>query len=231
MEERTVILAVDDDPDLLQLVKSILTAAGYQVLTAPDAARARALVQQSPVHLLVLDIAMPGEDGVSLCRSLRSSTTAPVLFLTARSQDADKVAGFEAGGDDFLTKPFSRVELLSRVKALLRRCYEYPAPDQPGDLLRRGQLLVDRRARTVQAAGQPVELTATEFAFLLMMMEHPGQVFSARELYEATWEESYTHASNNAVLVHISNLRRKLGDNPRHPAYIKNIWGRGYYVE
>lgn len=230
MEERTTILAVDDEPELLRLLEELLGQAGYQVLTAADGDQARAVLRSRPVHLIVLDVAMPQEDGFALCRSIRGITTVPVLFLTARSQDEDKVAGFEAGGDDFLAKPFSRVELTSRVRALLRRCYEYQPPEQP-TTLRRGALEIDRRERTVRVEGREIPLTTTEFAFLLHMAENPGRVFSAQELYEYTWQESYTHANNNTVIVHISNLRRKLGDNPKRPTYIKNVWGRGYYVE
>ena len=230
MDERTTILAVDDEPELLRLLDELLDQAGYRVLLARSGEEARSILLSQPVHLIVLDIAMPREDGFAVCRSIRSITTAPVLFLTARTRDEDKVAGFEAGGDDFLAKPFSRVELTSRIKALLRRCYEYQPPQQAA-ILRRGALEIDRREHTVTVEGREVPLTTTEFAFLLLMAQNPGRVFSAQELYEHTWMEGYTHANNNTVIVHISNLRRKLGDNPKRPVYIKNVWGRGYYVE
>ncbi len=230
MEENASILVVDDEPELLQLLFSLLHAEGYRVLTAQNGAAAAALLKTQPVHLIILDIAMPGEDGLALCRRIRRSSTTPVLFLTARSQESDKLAGLEAGGDDFLTKPFSRAELLGRIRALLRRCYEYRPPEQ-ANVLRRGDLQIDCRTHTVRLGRKEIPLTATEYTFLQLMAENPGRVFSAQELYEQTWDEPYTHANNNTVIVHISNLRRKLGDNPKQPAYIKNIWGRGYYVE
>ena len=225
-----MILVVDDEPELLELLEQLLGKEGYGVLTAQSGEEARRILTTRAVHLVILDVAMPREDGFAVCRSIRTFSTTPVLFLTARSGDQDKVAGFEAGGDDFLSKPFSRVELLSRVKALLRRCYVYQPPEQ-ADVLRRGQLEIDRRERLVTVNGQEVQLTTTEYAFLLYMAENPGRVFSPQELYEHTWLEPYTHANNNTVIVHISNLRRKLGDNPRRPSFIKNVWGRGYYVE
>lgn len=231
-ENKITILIVDDDQNIRELLRDLLEVEGFRVCEAACGRDAVAHMSEA-IDFVILDVAMPGEDGFMTCRKLREISMVPILFLTAKSQDEDKQEGFQAGGDDYLPKPFSKVELLSRIRALLRRCYEYKVPrkENPSSKIVRGDLEMDVESREVRVKEKPVSLTQTEYDLLEVMMRYPGKVFSAQNLYESVWKQTYTFADNNILIVHISNLRKKLGDNTKNPVYIRNMWGRGYYVD
>lgn len=228
LSKKVTVLIVDDDFEIREIVRILLQREGLAVLEAPDAETALGTLEK-PVDLVILDIMMPGRSGLELCTELRKTTTVPILFLTARSQDKDKAEGFARGGDDYLIKPFSSVELVYRVKALLRRCLVYQNNSQPCNLITIRTLSVNLDTGAVTQAGQKIPLTDTEYQVLRMLLVNRKKVLSARELYESVWNEPFLNLSNNTVMVHIKNLRRKLekdGDE-----IIKTSWGRGYYVE
>jgi len=178
---------------------------------------------------VILDIMMPGESGIQACTRIRERTNVPILFLTAKSGEHDKVLGFSAGGDDYLVKPFSYMELLSRVKALIRRYRVYQKSDEKTEkLIFYRDLTIDQELQTVQIHGQDVTLTEMEYQILLLLISNPRKVFSVKEIYETIWKEMFFPNSGNTVMVHIRNIRRKLEKNGE--SYIQNIWGRGYCV-
>ena len=226
------ILLADDDPDILEVVSVLLASEGYRVDAARDGLEALALAWH-PFDLAILDVMMPKASGLEVCERLRLSSNAPILFLTARSQDADKVAGLAAGGDDYLVKPFSTPELLARVKAMLRRYRQYGSAQgaQTGETIQAGPVLIDTRARRVSKGGTPVALTDLEYEVLLALARNRGRVVSARELYENVWRSMYLPQSNNTVMAHIKNLRKKLEADPRDPQIVRTVWGRGYIID
>lgn len=226
------ILLADDDPDILEVVSVLLASEGYRVDAARDGLEALALARYS-FDLAILDVMMPKASGLEVCERLRLSSNAPILFLTARSQDADKVAGLAAGGDDYLVKPFSTPELLARVKAMLRRYRQYGSAQgaQTGETIQAGPVLIDTRARRVSKGETPVALTDLEYEVLLALARNRGRVVSARELYENVWRSMYLPQSNNTVMAHIKNLRKKLEADPRDPQIVRTAWGRGYTID
>lgn len=226
------ILLADDDPDILEVVSVLLASEGYRVDAARDGLEALALARH-PFDLAILDVMMPKASGLEVCERLRLSSNAPILFLTARSQDADKVAGLAVGGDDYLVKPFSTPELLARVRAMLRRYRQYGSVQgaQTGETIQAGPVLIDTRARRVSKGGTPVALTDLEYEVLLALARNRGRVVSARELYENVWRSMYLPQSNNTVMAHIKNLRKKLEADPRDPQIVRTAWGRGYTID
>ena len=226
------ILLADDDPDILEVVSVLLASEGYRVDAARDGLEALALARH-PFDLAILDVMMPKASGLEVCERLRLSSNAPILFLTARSQDADKVAGLAAGGDDYLVKPFSTPELLARVRAMLRRYRQYGSVQgaQTGETIQAGPVLIDTRARRVSKGETPVALTDLEYEVLLALARNRGRVVSARELYENVWRSMYLPQSNNTVMAHIKNLRKKLEADPRDPQIVRTVWGRGYTID
>ncbi len=232
MAEVKRILLADDDADIREVGRILLEGEGYEVVEAADGDEAVKLASPD-IDLYILDIMMPGKSGYQACREIRSVSSAPILFLTARSQDSDKSMGFSAGADDYLAKPFSYTELLARVKALLRRYYVYKGKqeeEQPGEIVLR-DLTIDPAACRVERAGKVIPLTDIEFRLLLTMAQNRKKVFSAEELYEKIWNEPYFYACNNTVMVHIRNLRRKIEPDANEPQYIKTVWGKGYRVD
>ncbi|EJU33310.1 response regulator receiver domain protein [Slackia sp. CM382] len=226
------ILLADDDPDILEVVSVLLASEGYRVDAARDGLEALALARH-PFDLAILDVMMPKASGLEVCERLRLSSNAPILFLTACSQDADKVAGLAVGGDDYLVKPFSTPELLARVRAMLRRYRQYGSVQgaQTGETIQAGPVLIDTRARRVSKGETPVALTDLEYEVLLALARNRGRVVSARELYENVWRSMYLPQSNNTVMAHIKNLRKKLEADPRDPQIVRTVWGRGYTID
>lgn len=232
MAERKKILIADDDPDIREVVRILLMSEGFDVIEASDGDEAVSAIDPS-VDLYILDIMMPGMSGYQVCREIRAKSTAPILFLTAKSQDGDKSMGFLLGGDDYLPKPFSYVELTARVKALIRRYTVYRGKENEEEnrkiLIR--DLEIDRAACEVRVAGEEVQLTDIEYRMLLLMAENRKKVFSAENLYESIWNEPYFYSCNNTIMVHIRNLRRKIEPDPDNPQYIKTVWGKGYRID
>ena len=229
MSAQSKILIVDDDPDIRKVLRLLLQGL-YSVTEAADGAEAVRLIQElKDTDLVILDVMMPGMDGYATCDALRAYTNAPVLFLTAKSAEADRISAYRSGGDDFLSKPFSQDELLAKVTSLLRRYKEYRG--KPDAALAIENLEVDFAARTVVSNGQPVSLTDTEFSILEHLLRNRGTTVTAPELYEGVWKEKFLPGSGNTVMVHVLNLRRKIEENPSSPKIIRTVWGKGYQID
>lgn len=226
------ILVADDNPEIREIVEILLTGEGYEVVMATNGEEAVNLVD-STIDLIILDVVMPVKTGFVACNEIREKTTAPILFLTAKTQDSDKVIGFSAGGDDYLSKPFSYSELISRVKSLLRRYYIYQGKEknkEPNILQTKG-LCVNLDAQDVILDGETIFLTTIEYSILVLMLKNRKKVFSSENIYESIWNEQYFYTANNTIMVHIRNLRKKLEKDQKNPQYVKTAWGKGYYID
>ena len=229
------ILIIEDDEDLRQGIRILLESEQYLIMEAGSGKEGLQLLGED-TSLVVLDIMMPGMTGLRTCEEIRKISNVPVLFLTAKSQESDKLIGLMAGGDDYLTKPFSYAELLGRVKALIRRYRVYSgsgsAREEPMDeYLERSGIRINRLFNEVYVRGVEVELSNIEYKILLLLMQHSGKVFSAQNLYESVWEEPYFYSCNSTVMVHIRKLRTKIEKDAKNPEYIKTLWGKGYRFE
>lgn len=225
------VLVVDDEPIVVEMIARYLLREGFAVVTAVDgpAALAAALDRDRRPDLIVLDVMLPGVDGVTLCRRLREElqATVPIILLTARAEEADRIGGLEAGADDYVVKPFSPGELVARVKAQLRRVELDTRPPARSGQLKGGDLVLDMVDSSVTARGKPVSLTSKEFDLLHHLMAHPGQAFSRNELLDAVWDQDY-FGDLSTVTVHIRRLREKVEPDPERPTHIKTVWGIGY---
>nr|WP_087290783.1 VanR-ABDEGLN family response regulator transcription factor [Anaerofilum sp. An201] len=225
------ILLVDDEQEIAQLVRLYLENEGHTVTTLYDGGEAAKAIDQQEFDLAILDVMLPGQDGFSLCARIRQAHNYPVMMLTARTEDTDKINGLAIGADDYLTKPFNPLELVARVKAQLRRYTRYnQGQPQPLEQLDIRGLRIDHEKHECFLYDQPVPLTPTEFDILWLLASNRGRVFSAEELFGKVWGEEYLE-SNNTVMVHIRRLRAKLGENTRKPKFIKTVWGVGYKIE
>ena len=228
------VLIVDDDPDIRQVVGILLRTNGYETLEAADGAAAVEVARAEPeLDLMLLDIMMPGMDGIEACRAIRRFSAVPALFLTARTQDADKAAAYAGGGDDLLGKPFSQNELLLKVGSLIRRWCVYKGKTRPdADTVQTlGGVTVDPRTRSVFKNGANVNVTDREYEILQYFLGHRGVPVDAKTLYESVWREQHMPSSTNTVMVHILNLRKKLEDDAARPQIIKTVWGKGYQID
>ena len=236
MEQMTMkakkILYADDDPENREALRLLLDCEGYETVEAADGEEVLRLLDDT-VDLVILDVMMPGMNGYSACAEIRKRSAVPVLFLTAKSRDSDMTMGFSAGGDDYLVKPFSYNELINRVKAMLRRYYVYGAKTSEQSSLVRccGNIEIDPSQSLVLQDGKEIQLTDIEYRILYLLASHPRKIFSAQNIYESVWEEPYFYTSNNLVMVHIRNIRRKLGDDPQNCHTIRTVWGKGYRIE
>jgi DNA-binding response OmpR family regulator len=221
------ILVVDDEPMVRDVVSDYLTDAGYQVECVGDGDRAVAAFRRDPPGLVVLDVMLPGRDGLSVLRELRRSGTVPVILLTARSDEVDRISGLEFGADDYVVKPFSPRELVARVRSVLRRM----AAAAAGQPLVFNGLRINPATREVEVDGRPVNLTRREFDLLLFMASAPRQVFNRAQLLEHVWDSSTEWQDPSTVTVHIRRLRAKLEPNPEAPRWIRTVWGVGYRFE
>lgn len=222
------ILVVDDEIDIVNLLKMSLEENGYQVVTTSNGKEAYEKFLSEPIDLIILDVMMPVMDGFTLLRKIREKSTVPIIMLTARSDDIDKVLGLGLGADDYLPKPFSLVELVARVGAVLRRCTEYvQVKDEKRSVITYGELSVDKEKCCAYKNNQLLPLGAKEFKLLLHFMEKPEWVFTKQQLYRAVWEDEYYY-DDNTIMVHISRLRNHLEDDPQNPQYLKTIRGIGY---
>lgn len=229
MPSADTIMLVEDDGDIREAVALLLKNRGYRVLQAENSVEAMSLLIED-IDLFILDVMLPGASGIELCRDLRRTTNAPILFLTARSSDADKEEGLLAGGDDYLTKPFSEKELMARVTALTRRYQVYRGKQvvEGETYLVSGDLKVSEQFNAVWKDGQQIELTDIEYRILRLLMKNRNRIYPIKTIYESIWEEPYYYSSNNTVMVHIRKLRKKIEDDPQKPVYIRTEWGRGY---
>ncbi len=228
MKNQTVLL-IEDDASIREGVRILLEAEGYMVEEAEDGSKGLGLLSDK-ISIVILDVMMPGISGIRVCKEIRRKSNVPVLFLTARGEDSDKLLGLEVGGDDYLTKPFSYVELLGRVKAILRRhtVYDQTAPEGQSEWLEAGGLQVHTKYNQVVREDEDINLTEMEYQILLLFMNHPQKIFSINNLYESIWEEPFEYSSGNTVMVHIRRLRKKIEENPQNPRFIVTVWGKGY---
>lgn len=224
------ILVCDDEKDIVSALTIYLTTAGYQVFPAYDGTEALDLLRREDIHLVLLDIMMPKLDGIAALTRLREASNVPVILLTAKSEDTDKIQGLNLGADDYVTKPFNPVEILARVKSQLRRYLQLGGGTVRPTALRLGGIALDDRTKEVTLDGDPVSLTPREYDILHLLMGSPGTVFSPKRIYRAVWGEE-PFGVENAVAVHIRHLREKLEIDPSDPRYIKVVWGQGYKME
>jgi len=218
------ILVVDDEESILKIVDYALSQAGYEVHTAGDAAGGEFIFSQVKLDLVILDVMLPGKSGLDIARDLRAQSRIPIIMLSARGDEVDRILGLEFGADDYVTKPFSPRELVSRVKAILRRTNI--EPDEKASITI-GDLEIDTLSRQVKLRGEPVHLTSSEYGILLHLARHPGTAFSRQAILTALWEESPV-GDERAIDVHIHNIREKLEEDPKDPAYILTVRGFGY---
>lgn len=223
------ILIVDDDPDIVGLLKLYLNAEGYITLEAFDGKTAFNQLENQAIDLAVLDIMMPIIDGYQLLQMIRQKYKIPVILLSAKSQDYDKITGLKLGADDYISKPFSPLELTARIQAQLRRYYEFndPLSAQQPSQLKLGDLLLSHHECVLYIKDKPIPLSAREYELLKLLMSEPGRVFTKKQIFERAWNEFYI-ADDNAIMVQISRLREKIEECPRKPVYIKTIRGLGY---
>ena len=221
------ILVIDDDIDLCRLLKNNLEQEGYDVHTCHDGITGLKHLWHYDYQLVVLDIMLPLKNGYEVLKKIREENVVPVLMLTARDSEGDKVSGLRMGADDYLTKPFANSEFLARVSSLLQRYTVFNTPDVTSKFITAGRLSIDKPGRIVRKDDITLELTAKEFDLLLFLAGHPGQVFTKKQIYRAVWNEEYAFDDNN-IMVHIRRLRKKIEDHPENPAYILTVWGVGY---
>lgn len=232
----TRILLIEDDADIREGVRLLLSAEGYEIIEADCGAKGLEQLDGS-IDLVILDVMMPGISGIKTCEEIRKVSYVPVLFLTAKSSETDKVMGLMAGGDDYIIKPFSYAELLGRVKALLRRYHVYSGKKTVEEtaaeqtIIQVGDIKINELMKGVWKNNRPIRVTEIEYKILLLLMKHPGKVFSAQQVYESVWKEPYLYASNSTIMVHIRNLRIKIENVPESPEHIKTVWGKGYRFE
>ena len=220
------ILIIDDEELLVKGISYNLENEGYQVVTGTDGAQAVALAHDPEVRLIILDVMMPVMDGLEACRQIRQFSDVPIIMLTAKTEDMDKLLGFDHGADDYLTKPFNILELKARIRAILRRSAKRPADAR----ITRGNLTLDPQSRNTYKNGVPIELTAKEFDLMELLMKNPNRVYSRENLLDIIWGDDY-RSEIRTVDVHIRRIREKIEDNPAAPTRIMTKWGVGYYFK
>lgn len=223
------ILICDDEKDIVSALKIYLTNEDYTLFEAYNGEEAIEIVEKEDIHLVLMDIMMPKVDGISAMVKIREISNVPIILLTAKSEDADKVLGLNLGADDYITKPFQPVEVLARVRSQLRRYLTLGGGSIAQTTYVIGGIVLDDKAKTVAVDGEPAMLTPTEYEILKLLMEHPGQVFSPKEIYSRVWQD-IPYGSENTVAVHIRHLREKIEITPAEPRYLKVVWGQGYKI-
>lgn len=226
------ILVCDDDKEIVEAISIYLKQEGYTVVPAYNGREALEIAKKQEIHLIILDIMMPEMDGIHALLKLREDSSIPVILLSAKSEDVDKILGLNVGADDYVTKPFNPLELIARVKSQLRRYTKLGGMEIPDNknVLVNGAITLDREQKLVTVDGEPVKLTPTEFKILQVLMENVGSVFSSAQIYERIWEED-AYATDNIVSVHIRRIREKIEIDPKNPDYVKVMWGVGYRME
>ena len=228
------ILVCDDDKEIVEAIEIYLSQEGYQILKAYDGLEAMEILEKEEVNLLLIDVMMPRLDGIRATLKIREKNSIPIIILSAKSEDADKILGLNVGADDYVTKPFSPLELVARVKSQLRRYNQLGGSEQDSrnkeQIYEAGGLRINDDLKEVTVDGEPVRLTPIEYNILLLLMKNRGRVFSITQIYEAIWNEEAIGA-DNTVAVHIRHIREKIEINPKEPRYLKVVWGVGYKIE
>ena len=232
--EETRILVVDDEQEIADLLELYLISDGYQVVKSSDALEGLAIMEREKIDLVLLDIMMPKMDGLEMCRRIREKHNVPIIMVSAKTQELDKIVGLTTGADDYVTKPFNPLELMARVKSQLRRYRDLnPAnekKEEEDSTIRLNHVTIIKETHQVFVDGESVKLTPIEFDILYLLASHPGRVFSTDEIFEKVWNEK-VYEVNNTVMVHIRRLREKIEDNSRSPKILKTVWGVGYKIE
>lgn len=224
------ILIVDDDAEIRKVIGIYLENEGYEILKAENGDQALKFISENEVALVLLDIMMPGMNGTEVCMKIREDSIMPIIFLSAKSEDLDKIQGLASGADDYITKPFSAMELIARVKSQIRRYTRYTTESRtPKNIIEIGNLSINTDTRQVFVGDKDVRLTPKEFDILQLLAVNKGIVFSIEKIYERVWGEDF-YKSDNTVMVHITKIREKLEEDPKKPIYIKTIWGVGYKI-
>ena len=230
--ENSSILVVDDDHDIVNAIAALLSREGYNIYKAYNGLEAIDSLMQNDIQLILIDVMMPKLDGLSAMMKIRATKNIPIIVLSAKSEDSDKILGLSMGADDYITKPYNPMELVARVNSNLRRYLSLGAADsvQKANVVRIGGLVLDRDAKQLSVDGSPVKLTATEYKITELLMTNAGRIFSAEEIYSRVWNED-SYSIENTVMVHIRHIREKIEINPSEPRYLKVVWGIGYKVE
>ncbi|MEE1027426.1 MAG: response regulator transcription factor [Agathobacter sp.] len=224
------VLVCDDEKDIVSALRIYLESEGYNVFPACNGQEALDVIKENDIHLVLMDIMMPVMDGISAMVKIRDISNVPVILLTAKSEDTDKILGLTVGADDYITKPFNPVELQARVKSQIRRYMQLGSGNITSQRLTIGGIELDDKAKEVFLDGDKVNLTRTEYDILKLLMDHPGEVFSPNQIYEKVWKDD-PYGSENTVAVHIRHLREKIEYDPANPRHLKVVWGRGYKME
>lgn len=226
------ILICDDDREISRAIEIYLRNEGYHVIQARDGLEALDAVKKNDIHLILMDVMMPRMDGIQATMRIRQEKNIPIIMLSAKAQDYDKINGLNVGADDYVTKPFNPMELVARVKSQLRRYTDLGSlhKEESGDVWRSGGLMLDDAKKSVEVDGRPVSLTPTEYRILLFLVRNAGRVFSIEQIYEKVWDEP-AYNPENTVAVHIRHIREKIEIDPGNPQYLKVVWGTGYKVE
>lgn len=224
------VLICDDDKAILDSIEIYLQNEGYQTFRATNGIEALQIAEENEIHCIIMDIMMPKMDGMTATMKLRDKKNIPIILLSAKSEDTDKIAGLGFGADDYVTKPFNPLELVARVKSQIRRYTNLGSMEKKDSVLQSGGLVLDTNAKTVSVDGELVKVTATEYKILEYLMENMGCVLSTNQIYEAVWHEE-AFATEKAVTVHIRRIREKIEINPKEPKYIKVVWGIGYKID
>ena len=226
------VLVCDDDKEIVEAIDIYLTQEGYEVFKAYDGQEALEVLKKESVDLLVIDVMMPRLDGIRATLKIREENNIPIIILSAKSEDADKILGLNVGADDYVTKPFNPLELVARVKSQLRRYTQLGSTAQPAGekIYATGGLMINDDLKEVTVDGEPVKLTPMEYNILLLLIRNQGKVFSINQIYESIWNED-AYGAENTVAVHIRHIREKIEINPKEPRYLKVVWGIGYTLE
>lgn len=231
--EMNHVLIVEDDKEIREGVEIYLKSQGYQVFQAADGVEGLEMIEREEIHLAIVDVMMPRMDGIQMTIKLREKYDFPVIFLSAKSEEVDKIMGLNMGADDYVTKPFTPMELLARVNSQLRRYRKFAEKlnqrEAPSNVYTIGGLEINEDTVEVTVDGEPVKMTPMEYKILLLLMKNPGRVFSAEEIYERVWNERAVNT--DTIMVHVRNIREKIEINPKEPKYLKVVWGVGYNIE
>ncbi|MFR8546033.1 MAG: response regulator transcription factor [[Clostridium] scindens] len=231
--EMNHVLIVEDDKEIREGVEIYLKSQGYQVFQAADGVEGLEMIEREEIHLAIVDVMMPRMDGIQMTIKLREKYDFPVIFLSAKSEEVDKIMGLNMGADDYVTKPFTPMELLARVNSQLRRYRKFAEKlnqrEAPSNVYTIGGLEINEDTVEVTVDGEPVKMTPMEYKILLLLMKNPGRVFSAKEIYERVWNERAVNT--DTIMVHVRNIREKIEINPKEPKYLKVVWGVGYKIE
>ena len=231
--EMNHVLIVEDDKEIREGVKIYLKSKGYEVSEAADGVEGLEIIEKEEIHLAIVDVMMPRMDGITMTMKIREKYDLPVIFLSAKSEEVDKILGLDMGADDYVTKPFTPMELLARVNSQLRRYRKFMEKLEKKEVMKNiyviGGLELNEDTKEVSVDGEPVKVTPTEYKILLLLMKNAGRVFSAEEIYEWVWQERAVNT--DTIMVHVRNIREKIEINPKEPKYLKVVWGVGYKIE